>query len=102
METSSDIESVQRTLRELLLFGVYKIDNDLCLPDELRSVADAAASKLNINGTLDDLASFYGKSKDAVSSVIKCRMIEKPKRNVVLYPFSAFQKIVPESWRRKS
>ena len=56
---------------------------------------------MEIYGTIGDFAEFYGKSKDAVNSVIKRRMVQKPKRNVVLYPFHIFAKLIPDSWRKK-
>lgn len=90
---------VKEELRMILKFYEQRLDG--CTMREVKSVTNALMENMDIDGTLDDFAEFYGKSKDAVSSVIKRRMIEKPKRNVVLYPFHAFRKIVPSSWRRK-
>ena len=56
---------------------------------------------LDIFATADELAELYGKSKDAVHGVIKRKMLQKPKRNITLYNFNAFAKIVPSSWRKK-
>lgn len=90
---------VKEELRAILKFYEQRLDG--CTMKEAKSVTNAIMENMDIDGTLDDFAEFYGKSKDAVSSVIKRRMIEKPKRNVVLYPFHAFRKIVPSSWRKK-
>lgn len=89
-------------LSEIFSFYKYKIDNNLCTTEELENAARVIQENMEIDATLDDLSNFYGKSKDAVKSVIKRRMFDKPKRNVVLYPFHKFQKLVPDSWRKKS
>lgn len=88
-------------LSEILAYYKYKVDNNLCTMEEIKSAEKALTENMEIYGTLDDFSQFYGKSKDAVSSVIKRRMFQKPKRNVVLYPFHAFVKLIPEKWRRK-
>lgn len=85
-------------LRGILRYYDQRLDS--CTMQEVKSVTNMLMSNMEIHGTLDDFAEFYGRSKDAVSSVIKRRMIQKPKRNVVLYPFHAFQRIVPDSWRK--
>lgn len=91
----------KQILSEILDFYKYKVDNNLCTPEEIDAASKLLQENMEIYGTLDDFSTFYGKTKDAVSSVIKRRMFEKPKRNVVLYPFRAFQKIIPNSWRKK-
>ena len=91
-----------KILSEILGFYKYKVDNNLCEMDELESATKALENNMEIDGTIDSFAQFYGKSKDAVNSLIKRNLIEKPKRNVVLYPFHAFRKIIPSSWRKKS
>ena len=88
-------------LKEIFQYAIYRLDNNLCTPEEIDSFADAAKTTLNLRGTMDDFSKFFGKTKDAVSSVIKRRMIEKPMRNVVLYDFNLFRKIVPPSWHKK-
>lgn len=89
----------KQELIEIFEFLIYKIRNNRCTPAELREAADLFAENLPIDATLEDLANFYGKSRDAVSSLINRRLAAKPKRNVVLYPFHKFRKIVPSSWR---
>ena len=90
----------KETLSEIFGFYKYKIDNDLCTPEEIENAAKLVQQEVGIYASIEDLAKFYGKSKDAVSGVIKRRMFEKPRRNIVLYSFRAFQKYVPDSWRR--
>lgn len=88
-------------LSEILGYYKYKVDQKLCTPEEIRNAERALLENMEVYGTVDDFAEFYGKSRDAVYSVIKRRMIQKPKRNVVLYPFHAFRKLVPEKWRKR-
>ena len=91
----------KQRLVEILDFWKYKLDHNSCTLEEIESVTRLLEENLELDGTIGDFASFYGKSKDAVNSVIKRRMIQKPKRNVVLYPFRIFQKLIPDSWRGK-
>ena len=95
------MEIASKILSEILGFYKYKVDNNLCTMEEINSAISALENDMTIHGTIEDFAKFYGQSKDAVSSAIKRRLIPKPKRNVVLYPFHAFRKIIPESWRKK-
>ena len=87
-------------LSEILGYYKYKVDNNLCTPEEIHNAEKVLMENLEIHGTVDDFARFYGKSREAVYSVIKRRMIQKPKRNVVLYPFHAFIKLIPNGWRK--
>jgi len=91
----------KQQLKELFEFGIYKLEHNLCTPSEIDSLAHLIEDGLEMDATITDLANFYGVSKDAVSSVIKRRMIQRPKRNVVLYPFKVFQSLIPEAWRVK-
>lgn len=89
---------VDKFLITTLHFWIRKIKHGDCTREEKQAVLDAIESYGGAYGTIDDFADFFGKSKDAVSSVIKRRYIGKPKRNVVMYSFSKFLKIVPKSW----
>ena len=85
-----------------LLFWVKKLRRGDCTSEQKRAVFEAMQTVGESYATVDELAGFYGKSKDAVNSVIKRRYIGKPRRNIVMYSFSKFARIVPESWRRKN
>ena len=91
----------KRLLSEILAYYKDKVDNNLCTMEEMESACKVLEENMEVYGTIGDFARFYGQSKDAVSSVIKRRMIDKPKRNVVLYRFHKFRRLVPEKWRRK-
>lgn len=91
----------KRIVLEFLDFIRYKIENDSLTLEEADSIAKTLQSELELSGTADDLARFYGKSKDAVNGIIKRNVIVKPRRNVVLHSFQAFSKKIPASWRKK-
>ena len=90
-----------KLLSEILGLYKYKVDNNLCTPEEIKNAEKVLVENMEVYGTINDFAEFYGKSKDAVNSVIKRRMVQKPKRNVVLYPFHVFHKLIPDKWRKK-
>lgn len=87
-------------LLEILDYYRYKIDKNLCMPEEVESATRLLGQNMKLYGTIGDFAEFYGKSKDAVNPVIKRQNVMKPKRNVVLYPFHIFRNLVPRSWRK--
>lgn len=91
--------NIKEELRTILRYYDKRLDG--CTMQEVKSVTRLLVENMEIDGTIDDFSEFYGKSKDAVNSVIKRRMPVKPKRNVVLYPFHIFQKLIPEKWRKK-
>ena len=83
-----------------LKFWIKKIKRGDCTREQQKAVLDAIDATGDVYGTIDELADFYGKSKDAVNSVIKRNYMGKPRRNVVLYSFSKFRDAVPKSWRQ--
>lgn len=91
-----------KILTEILDYYKYKVQNGLCTMEEMNAVISVLEENMDIHGTIGDFAQHYGKSKDAVNSVIKNKLLAKPKRNVTLYPFHAFRKVIPERWRTKS
>lgn len=95
-----DIEVVKKNLKEIFEFGIYKLDNNLCTPAELRSLERMTEGNLEMDASIKDIASFFGQSEGNVRSTINRKMFAKPKRKV-LYPFQKFLKIVPEKWRIK-
>jgi hypothetical protein len=94
----SEIDA-KKELLEILDYYKYRVTHG-CTMDEIDSAIRALENNMEINGTLDNFADFYGKSKTAVSSQIKRNLIAKPKKNVTLYPFHKFRKIIPSSWRK--
>ena len=90
---------LKEEVRMILRYYDQRLDH--CTMGELKATAGMFAEHLDLMGTADDFAQFFGKSKDAVFGIIKRNVTEKPKRNVVLYSFKAFLKKVPKSWTRK-
>lgn len=88
-------------LIEILDYYKFKLKRNGCTMAEINSTIKALESNMEIDGTLNDFAAFYEKSKTAVSSQIKRNLIAKPKKNVTLYPFHKFRKIIPDAWRKK-
>ena len=92
-------EFVDEMLINTLKFWIKKIRRGDCTREQQKAILDAIDSVGEVYGTVDEIAAFYGKSKDAVNSVIKRRYIGKPRRNIVLYSFSKLRNLVPPSWR---
>ena len=72
-----------------------------CTKRQTDVVYDAALNIVDAYATSDELARHFGKTVEAVHGVIKRRMTEKPKKNITLYSFRAFQKCVPKGWLHK-
>lgn len=69
-----------------------------CTKQQTDAIYRVMSENLDLFATAEELADHYGKSTDAVHSVIKRRMFAKPKRNITLYSFKAFRKCIPSSW----
>ena len=76
----------------------FKLENDTLSLSEWEALAHIIGERLPLLGSLDDLAAYYGQSKNNVKVVINRKMIAKPVRKI-LYSFSEFIKIVPSSWK---
>ena len=84
---------------EFLDFLKYKIENDKLTADEVASLVHAVASGTDLYATADELARFYGQSTHNVRCVINRKLLAKPQRRVY-YPFSAFARVIPDSWKK--
>lgn len=93
------MDALKNNLSELIGYIKYKIDNDLCTPEEIESVSKMVMENLELYGTIEDMAKFYGVQESKVRNTINRKMLEKPKRRVY-YRFLSFMKIVPERWRK--
>ena len=92
-------ESMREVLSEFLGFLKYKVDAGVLTMSDVEAMFTALENGMDISGTADDFAAFYGKSKTNVTTVIDRRMPEPPRR-VVLRSFQKFRRIIPESWRK--
>ena len=86
---------------EVLDLLASKIKNGGCTKQQLDAIYNVTSENLPIWATADEIASHFGKTKDAVHSIIKNKLLSKPKRNITLYDFKEFCKKIPSSWRKK-
>ena len=92
------MDALKNNLSEIIGYIKYKVDNDLCTPEEIESVSRMAMENLELYGTIEDMARFYNVPESKVRNTINRKMIERPKRRVY-YRFMSFMKIVPKKWR---
>lgn len=88
----------EEILCEMLQFLQYKIRNHKLTvtdSDAIHRIFDG----IDITGTADDFAKFYGQHPVTVRSVICRKYIGKPRR-AVLYSFNKFRRLIPSSWRK--
>lgn len=85
---------------EVLDLFKSKIKRGDCTKEQADAAYRAIIENMDISATADEIAEHYGKSRDAVHSVIKNKMFSKPKRNVTLYNFKEFCRKIPSSWRK--
>ena len=90
--------NIKRELRAILRYYDKRLDS--CTMQEVKSATRLLMENMEMNGTIEDFAEFYGVSEVNVRATISRKLFAKPKR-VVLYPFHKFAKIVPEKWKKK-
>ena len=86
---------------EVLELFIKKLKRGDCAKAQTDAVYRVMSENMDLFATADEIAEHYGKSRDAVHSVIKNRMLEKPKRNITMYNFKAFRRIAPSSWLKR-
>ena len=91
----------KRVVIEVLDYLKYKVLNDDCTPEELRSFQDVITDNLEINCTTADLAQRYNQSPSNVRNILSRNFMPKPKRRVY-YSFSKFIKYIPKWWVRST
>lgn len=85
---------------EVLDLFKSKIKNNNCTKEQTDALYKVASENLPIFASAEEIAEHYGKSLTAVHSVIKNKMTEKPRRNLTLYNFKLFRRLVPSSWQK--
>ena len=90
----------KQNLKEIFQFGIYKLDHNLCTPEEINSWNEALMQNVEMDASIRELADFFNVSEQNVRTTIHRKLIAGPKRKVV-YPFLEFLKIAPEKWRKK-
>lgn len=94
---SNNQNFAKKIILEFIDYIRMKIENDSLSLEEADSMARVLENSLELTGTADDFARFYGKSKTNVTTVIDRKMLPKPRR-LVVHSFSAFRKVIPKSW----
>ena len=84
---------------EFLDFLRYKVENDKLTMKEVEAFSRILQENLPVSGTISDFAEYYKKPEVNVRVAINQRMIPKPTRRV-FYPFNAFRKCIPDSWKK--
>lgn len=86
-------------LADYLGFLKYKVEHDGLTLEEERAMLRVFEDSVRLSATADDLAGYYGRSPEAVRSVISRKLMAKPKRRV-MYDFTEFRTIAPDKWRK--
>lgn len=89
---------MRKVLCDCLGMVERKIKNGTVTIGDVRAMFDALNSGVGIDASVKEIAGYYGKSEVNVRSVIKRKLISKPKRKVY-YNFSELCRKVPNSWR---
>ncbi len=87
----------KKIIVDFLDYLKYKVESDSLTLEEVDSIAKALMENVSLTGTVDELAGFYGQSRNNVKVVICRKLIPKPIRRVY-YSFNAFRKVVPKGW----
>lgn len=91
---------IKQQLIELLDFYKYKLVNDKCTQDDMKSVYKMLSEQVTNDARIADIAEFYGQSESNVRNVVSRNRTDKPKR-ALLYNFHSITKIIPKRWRAK-
>ena len=81
-------------------FYKYKINNDSCTMEEIKSVSEMLQKNLNVVGTVQDFAEFCEIPESHVRNIISRKVLDKPKRRVY-YRFLPFIKNIPANILKK-
>ena len=101
MQSYNNKPSLQTISKKILLNSIdflrYKVEHDTLTVSEAEALARFFCESLNLCGTADEFAEFYGKSKNNVK-VILCRKTDATPIRKVLYPFAKLVKALPRTW----
>lgn len=93
-------QALQNFVLKALRLAEQQIKDGECSEEELSSVAQFFAEKMNAWVSVQDIAKHYGKSENAVRTVISRHYIpekDKPRRRV-FYRAGWFAKNAPRTW----
>lgn len=86
-------------LSEFLGFLKYKVDHDALTLEEEQAMLRIIEDTIPLTATAEDLANYYGRTPEAIRSVIHRKLLKKPRRRV-MYDFREFQRVAPEKWKK--
>lgn len=89
---------VDKLILTTLAFWARQVRRGGCTREQELAILDAISTNGKVLATVEEIAEFYGKSKEDVYGVIKRKYIGRPKRNIAMYSFSQFAQIAPKSW----
>ena len=92
--------TIKAIVSEFLGYLKYKVDNDLMTMEDITAIAKVIQGGLDVRGTAEDFAGYFGKTTDDVRHVIHNSVLDKPVRRVY-YSFAKFLKGVPQRWLHK-
>ena len=78
-----------KLLSEILGFYKYKVDNNLCTPEEIKNAEKVLVENMEVYGSIKDFAEFYGVSEGNVRSTINRKLFSKPKRKSSIHSRSS-------------
>lgn len=90
----------KNNLSEILGFIKYKVDNNLCTQEEIESVSRMVQENLEVYGTIEDFAKYFGVPEVNVRNTIHRKVFDRPRRKVY-YKFIPFLKAAPDKWKNK-
>lgn len=95
----------EQTMREVLCECLGLIENKIkdgsVTVSDIKSMVETLASSVGVDATVKEVAGFYNTSEVNVRSLIKRRILKKPKRRVY-YDFREICRNAPKSWHAKS
>ena len=94
----------EETMREVLCdcLGIIekKIKDGTVTVGDIRTMVETLSSGVGVDASIREIAGYYGQSEVNVRSLIKRKIIGKPKRRVY-YDFTEICSKVPQSWHVK-
>lgn len=87
----------KKIVLEFLDYLSFKVRSDSLTMEEADSLARVFMENVSLTGTIDDLAGYYGQSRENVRVVIHRKLLGRPMRRV-FYSFNAFRKVIPRKW----
>lgn len=93
-------DEIRETLDDCLELMQHKLRRGKLTAGDLRALLDMLVGGGGVSATVADLAEFYGETETNVRSVIKRRVVGKPRRRVY-YDFLEFWRVVPRMWHER-